>query len=390
MPPRRILTVALQILISIYLFVSIAFGIKLTYVHYRLPMDFGSFIASGLLARSNDDPYSYEHPLVFKVPITDYKLIIPSPNLNPPISIIPFDVLARYSPDPILAGMILRSFSLLVYAIFAAWVVVTYSGVHKLILAIWLFALAGFWQTIEVGQIYIPLLISTYLAWRALAGGNTIRAGVLMGALIAVKPQFGLWALSMLLIGEYAAFLSTSITVVVISLLPLFLFEPRVYGQWIAAIGKYDGILLPGNMSILGPLSHIGFKTTGLLLSGLVCIVLLLFIWRNKPPALQTSYLAILLTNFISPYSWSGYTLFLLPELLNTMKPSGKFIAGTLLLAFPLPFVLEYYTNSALHSVTIGWVYGWAILLLLWDCLETTRRLRNEVMVKNDTPTALS
>lgn len=365
--PTKILSKVLNILVILYLLISIAFGVKLTYSHFPRPMDFGSFLASGLQAQSGSDPYTFDHPLVFQVPITAYHLIIPSPNLNPPISILPFDILSRLSTDPAAAGMAWKSFSLFLYLFFVYWLIKTYPHNSKWITILWIFSLAGFWQTIEVGQIYVPLLITTFLAWRCLEEEKSILAGFFIGILTAIKPQFILWAIFLWLIKRPHVFISSAITALVASAIPVLIFGTDIYRQWLTALSKYDGILLPGNMSILSLFSHLGLKTVGSVTGTLLLLSIVIYTMLKQPHVLTTSYISIAVTLLISPYSWSGYSLFLLPAFFSSKKWSWKKTISAFLLAFPFAFVIEYFTKNPLLFITLGWVYGWAIIILLWD-----------------------
>jgi hypothetical protein len=70
------------------------------------------------------------------------------------------------------------------------------------VLAIWAFALAGFWDTLLLGQIYIPLVLSRRGGVAASGAGATIWAGVLIGVVVAIKPNFAVWPVLLFLSGH--------------------------------------------------------------------------------------------------------------------------------------------------------------------------------------------
>ncbi len=60
--------------------------------------DFGSFIAAGRLAAAGENPYSTNSSLVHIIGTQGAERTLPSPNLNPPISVMIFQPLADLDP----------------------------------------------------------------------------------------------------------------------------------------------------------------------------------------------------------------------------------------------------------------------------------------------------
>jgi hypothetical protein len=371
---NTVITRALKIIAFLYLLVSVAFGIKLAFSHLSLPMDFGSFMASGLQALEGKNPYSYDAGLVFTVPIRDYKLLIPSPNLNPPLSILPFQLLAAITSNPIKDAVTWKILSLIGYLLFVCYLMQKYDFKDKWLTVLWLCSLAGFWQTIEVGQIYVPLLMLTLLGWIELEKQNFILSGIYLGILTAIKPQFIIWIFFILLAKKKLAVMVSSSTAFVLSMIPVFFYGFNIYVEWLKAISQYTGVILPGNTSLQSLFTRLGLLDNNLITAVIFLLVVTVYIILTKPALARINNLSVLTVLLVSPYSWVGYTLFLLPIYLRKMEWTWRTKLSAALFAFPTAFILEYYTKGIVSFLLVGWIYGWAVLLLFWD----------EVDIKNE------
>jgi hypothetical protein len=369
-PISRLGVRILKVLAALYLLLSITFAAKLAFMHFSLPMDFGSFLASGAEALAGNDPYTYDHEFVFQVPIKAFRLVIPSPNLNPPISVLPFQLLAATGISLFVGSVAWKIFSLVSYVFILVYLIRRYPKSGNFMIFFWALCLAGFWQTVEVGQIYIPLLFAAILAWEHLEKQNWIVAGIFIGVLIAIKPQFVLWPIFLLLRDRKSVFFSSAITAFILSLIPVFFLGVDIYPQWLNAIREYDGILLPGNISMQSVFTRLGSQGASLGATIILLAFMLVFTKLAKPTIAKTSILSILTILLVSPYSWSGYTLFLLPAFFSRRKWAWKLKISAGLLAFPFAFVLEYFTRNIFFFLVFGWVYGWAVVFFLWNEFE--------------------
>src|SRR5215203_1505404 len=144
--------------------------------------DFGSFVASGRAAREGLNPYGV-YPLTLRVELPGFESW--NPNLNPPISALLFQ--AFDVADPYVTYQVWRWISVAVYAAAILLLVSRVSNrVEALVIAVWAFALAGFWDTLFLGQIYLPLVLAAVAAWLLLGEGRTVAAGVLIGVLVSL------------------------------------------------------------------------------------------------------------------------------------------------------------------------------------------------------------
>ena len=183
----------------------------------------------------------------------------------------------------------------------------------SLFLLVWTFCLAGFWITLRVGQVYMPLLLAVVGAWLLLRRGSQVTAGLLIGLLVAIKPTFGLWPLLLLLAGHWRAGSSALVCALAVSLVPLVGSGWGIFQQWIQASLSYPGLGLPGNASLIALTSTFGAAWLGLGLSALLLAGLSTWALRGRPDALQVSRLGLVGALLLGPLSWVGYTTFVLP-----------------------------------------------------------------------------
>ena len=132
--------------------------------------------------------------------------------------------------------------------------------------------MAGFWDTLALGQIYMPLVLAGASAWLLLERGEGAWAGFLMGLVVAMKPNFLVWPVLLLLSGHRLPALVSVATAAAISAIPLIVFGPEVYRQWLELIASdVDRAAFLTNASLAGLTARIGHGTVGLV--ALACLL---------------------------------------------------------------------------------------------------------------------
>ena len=126
--------------------------------------------------------------------------------------------------------------------------------------SIWAFSLAGLWHTIQLGQIYTFLLLLVMGIIINIKKEKKVLAGIILGVLIAIKPNFIFWAAALGLAGYWAIFFSAGITALCISLVPIYFYGFKIYQQWFDAANLFtpDLLIFPGNNSLQGLAAHFG------------------------------------------------------------------------------------------------------------------------------------
>lgn len=368
-PMKKVLKQAAIFFIWFYLISTILFNIPFVVSKMAQPQDFGSFIQAGLNAAVGKNPYSSQGDLIFEVIIDFVGLTVASPNLNPPISVVIFETVAKLAAPEILS-MIWRLISIALYVVCILFLEKFYpipmGNQGKILLRIcWALSLAGFWHTIEVGQLYIPLVMLFCMAWVLARQEKVIAVGILLGMILSIKPNFFILIL-LLIAGRYFRLSLISIlTFIAISILPFFVYGPKIYLQWFEATSAYNGYALPNN-SFVGLMVRFQHQEWGTLLSIALVIFLLILIWRKKVASEMIWGLGISASLLCSPIAWDGYTLFLLPYLYSQKNwlPAEKIGAAILTISFIIQYLV--YQLSWVNFVLFGWTYGWGIILILF------------------------
>jgi len=344
---------------------AIAFNIGFVVATWHHPLDFGSFLAAGEAVRTGENPYAGASALVFEVQYEELGVGGQLVNLNPPLSVLLFSLIP--AQDPLEAAAVWRLASVALYVLSLALLRRSLpAGDHRL-RYLWAFALAGFWHTVELGQVYVILFFLLVLQRRLGAEGKEVPAGILTGTMIALKPQLGLWILALLVTRRWRTAGASFVTFLALSLLPLPILGSEIYSQWLRATAIDPGILgLPGNSSLAGLTTRLGSYQIGLLVAAVISLAFLAKLWRiPRTQGSAATMPGILLSLFSAPIAWVGYTILLAPMLLARANwtPLVRWSAAILAVPFVIPLLL--FSGSRTAFVLWGWLYGWAIVLLL-------------------------
>jgi hypothetical protein len=364
-----IIAIPVALLLAAY-YVNITFVSKSSSAMY----DFGSFIASGQLANEGKNPYSSASPLVFSVIFPGNGLEGVAPNLNPPISVLIFQTFANI--NPFVSITIWRIVSILIFI--AALIILHCSfplhGFPGILRLAWAFALAGFWHNLQLGQIYSLLLILSVLTWVLLGKYRSIAAGIFLGILIAIKPNFVFWAILLCLSGNWRIFLTAGLTAAGISAIPLATGGTLIYSQWLeaSAIFTPNLLLFPGNNSLQGLTARFGSSMAGIVISLLLVVYTCWHVYRTRPPISKINSLGIIVSLLISPIAWTGYTLLALPIFFEHQKWDWKLMLVASIFAVPFLIPLALFQTSNVNFILFGWFYGWGLLILLFGTLFTS------------------
>jgi hypothetical protein len=322
--------------------------------------DFGSFVASGGAAAEGLNPYGV-YPLTLHVELPGFESW--NPNLNPPISALLFQLFD--ASDPRAAFEAWRWISIAFYIVAVLLLAWRFWSPQAPIFAIWAFALAGFWDTLFLGQIYLPLAFAAIAGWLLLERGHALAAGIFIGLLVSMKPNFLVWPTLLLLSGCWRPALTALATAAIVSALPLLVYGLEVYRQWFELIASdKERAFFLTNTSFAGFAARAGMPLLGVITSlALLASLAGWALWR-RPNAMAASALSLVASLLASPLGWVHYTLFLLPVFLNYWHRPAMRIAA-LLLVVPVPYVIDQFTKPAWIQLTIGSVYGWAMVLCL-------------------------
>jgi alpha-1,2-mannosyltransferase len=350
---RRAFRNILRCLLWLAILAAIALNAHLTWFAYS-PGDLRCFIATANALRAGQNPYESHTPDLVNQ-YRDYSG--PAINLSPPFTLLLFAPLAGAAVDQLyplwtLASLVLFGISL---ALFSR------AHVASPLRVLLLIALTGFWSCLRLGQTYMALLFLTVCAWLCLERRRFFLAGLAIGLLVAIKPNFIVWPVLLFFAGYRKASLVAFVTFCALSLLPVSRWGPSIYLQWLP-LSHPGETFFPVNASLYSVFLRLGLPALGTLASILLLLASAIWAWRKKPGLPALSGLALLASLLASPVAWVGYTVVLAPLFL--LLPLRRLAVPALLLAFPAPLVLALGAGSPIALAIVGSIYCLAMLSL--------------------------
>jgi hypothetical protein len=333
---------------------------------------FGSFWSSGWNLSHAQNPYA-SGPLTWHIkPYLHRDVEVVDFNGYPPELLPFFSLLSKFNPESALrVWMYLSALALLLCAVLlrGRWYQI-----------VWFALCAPVIDTLLTMQIYPFLALLFVFAWLLLKHGRQIAAGVLIGFLIALKPNFGLWPVFLFFTAYRKASVSAFISCAFFSIAPIFFYGPRVYAEWIASMSSLSGnhYIFPTNVSVVALAHSIGHPHIGQIAALCLIGVSLYLILRKRADLVTASGLALTLGILASPIGWIHYVLFLLPVLFAAPWRK-KLTCAMLFLLIPATIACGVVMN---HSPAATLVMRCAYMLpiaLLW-CKFAHRQIGSEVI----------
>lgn len=280
--------------------------------------DVGSFLHAGALARAGKNPYgAYAH----------------GTNLNAPLSVLPFEWAAQFSPGTVYTDLYFLSLCLYIVVLLLLWR--RYPQSHTVAHVVWAVVWGSLWSSLWDGQIYIILTLVATGAWLLMDKRQPVAAGLLIGLLCAIKPNYLVWPTLLAITGAWSVVFATAITVIVLGTIPAIVFGPAIYKQWFVAAAQVSNAMQPANASLPGALARIHAPVwSGLGVSALLLLVLAYWAWRRKPNPAQVSGVGLVAAILASPLGWVDYTLLLLPAFWSRRWTWPWWCAALLLVQF--------------------------------------------------------
>jgi alpha-1,2-mannosyltransferase len=327
--------------------------------------DLSGFLAAGRAVASGQSPYSVADALHGD-----------NPFINPPVYLLIFVPLAGV--DPVVAGLAWRMLMVPLYVLALAILVVSEAVPISFPRVIWASSVAAFWTVLQFGQIQVPLLLIVVGAWTLLRRGRFVPAGVLIGLLVAVKPNFAIWPLFLLIVGDVLPALVAFGLATLVSAVAAIKFGAPTYLEFLAADRAFASNAAIGwgnNVSVIGPATRYGVVWAGYAVAVLLLIFVGFLLWQRRPSVTATSGLALVTTVVVSPASWVFYTLLLLP-IFARERWSAFLKMGAVLLMMPLILV-------AINPET-GLAYNLAVLIILAGLLLDDQTTKSALLARFD------
>jgi hypothetical protein len=347
-----------------------ACGLLVAILLYTIKPVFGTYWASGTAAAHGVNPYdanpltprSHFFALGQNHTVTDL-------NLNPPILLPLLQVMSHLNLTQFGTVWTIGSALFLIASI---GLIIWNHPAMQLRQILWLGLSSAVFDTISSGQIYFLLLLLATLAWVCAETKREFAASIAIGFLVALKPTTAFWPFFLFLSGRRRLCLRSLCVTALTSILPLALYGPIVYRQWIGALGNDQHWIIPTDIAIPAYFARLGLKSFGMGLAGVVTAWLAYTVWKRKPSLLATSGIALCATILCAPLAWSAYILMLAPVFV-ARRWSKMETTAALFLMMPselIGFVCS--SGSRMGLVAGGTPYFIAVWLILISFLQIT------------------
>jgi hypothetical protein len=278
--------------------------------------------------------------------------------------------------------------------LYAAAVLVLVAGVkprRPLLFFAWSLALAGFWHSIQLGQVYVPLLALAVSAWISLRQGRPWLAAISLGLLAALKPNFLVWPGLLALRGERRSGFGGLAVFASLTAVSALLQGPGLYADWRRTLPTLDQTAagmahIGGNSSLIALSGRVGIGEAGPLLAVLLAGGLALIAVRRVASIAELSALGICGTLLLGPVTWVGYSILLLP-VFAWLRWNRMTVLAAAALCVPYWAVLQLGDVDSLSRQAGESVYAIALLLLLTQLLlPVVQRLREGMAEPHPAP----
>ena len=292
---------------------------------------FSSYWASGRALATGANPYSWL-PETYSGYV-DGKLV-GDINLNPPV-FLPICQLFAQAPMMLGAFGFIAVSALLYVAL--VWMLADRTDAPAWKMG-WALLLPPMVDTVAMGQNYILLFVLALTAWRLLTLGRLTRSAVAVGLLIAFKPNFALALPALLLAGHPRYAIVAGLAAAGASLLPVLLYGPEIYGQWLHALAEPPRLGRPMATALPILLRKFELPVWGLGLGAGVYLAALWMVWRRRPALAMALPAGYALGLVCAPLAWFNYALVLVPSLM-AVRWNRPVAAGALMLLVPVEWL---------------------------------------------------
>lgn len=275
---------------------------------------FGSFWASGLALSQHQNPYGI-FPMTYRFEDFLHHQVIVSLNLSPPTLLPFFQAISHFNPDSVIKVWTFTSLFLFLASL--CLLLLEYGRQIQRRQILWLLLGATALDTMLMGQDYAVLLGCMVLGWVLIEHNRHIAAGILIGILVAAKPNYALCPIFLVLCGYTRIAKAAGVAVLAMACFSLMLYGPQVYLQWWHAIAGDPHWNLPTDVSLTGFASRLGVRIVGQILAVVLLAGTTIFVAWKRPSVANAIGLALCVGMLASPLAWLDYAIFLTPVLLR-------------------------------------------------------------------------
>ncbi|MBK4733827.1 glycosyltransferase family 87 protein [Noviherbaspirillum pedocola] len=328
---------------------------------------FGAYWASGQALMQGMNPFGI-YPLTWSRFFN-----IPEVNLNPP-TILPLFYFIGHFP-PVFAARVWTLISGIVLIIAILWLFVDRrDDLIQRRQMLWVFFLPSLASTLVIGQIYIFIFAMVTAAWICLKRGHERVAGVIIGIIVAVKPNLAVWPFFLLIAEHWRPVRFALLAGASAAALSLNLYGINAYKQWHAAVAAdTHAARFLIEVSIHGFMTRLGAPAIGTALAGILLATTTVLVWRQRFSKIDTTRLALIVAILASPIAWVDYAMFLIPAMI--MRPWNRTLTlAAILLLVPVSIPNMLMDGPIWKTIVGGSIYFTAILLIFIDIMRDITR----------------
>ncbi len=185
-----------------------------------------------------------------------------------------------------------------------------------------------------IGQIYFVLFILATGLALFLRRGRSDWAAVLLGILVAIKPNFATCAAMFFVAGYRREAVIAGAVAAVAFLVPVLLYGADIYRLWFEAMATDSHYLFTNNTTIPAVMRRFGVGGANLVVVG-GAILSLAWAYRRRPDAYDLMPVALTASILFSPLAWLEYLLVVVPFFVDRPWRRPGYVAAILIWAIP-------------------------------------------------------
>lgn len=340
-----------------------AFQIKSDTDPHRDLRDFGSFWGSGHAANQGRNPYAVQPETLRFILNGTVQL---DPNLNVP-ALLPIFQIAALVP-PLTGKHLATAFTAL--AAIACAALLFFAGGNSLQKRqiVWILFAAAVLNTLNDGQDYALLLLLSTAAWWLESEEHYDLYAICIGLIATAKPNILVWPALLILSGQRRRGLIAVATFMAMSLMPIVIYGPSIYRQWLEAFSLADHSIFPRNVSLVAFFTRIGVRPAGELVAASLLAWCAWLAWKKRLNRENLPIVAICAAILCSPLAWFDYSMMLVPWVVARRWSAAETLAGAALM-IPAHWIDRglYSTNLSLVIASCPYVY--ALLMFLFGTI---------------------
>jgi alpha-1,2-mannosyltransferase len=295
---------------------------------------FGSFRISGWAASHHLNPFAI-YPETYRTFPYLHGLgpIHYDVNLQPPILLPLFQILGHFGPR---SGVIV--YTLLSVAAFiggTALLIAQLKGKIQIRVIFFLLFSMSVLDIVYLAQDYGFMFLLVCLVVYFIKSERTLATAICIGVLVSIKPNLGVWPILLFLANYKKLAVISTLTAIALTTLPIALYGPSIYTQWLHAYAVSDAGIFPSDISLSGIFTRLGYPLAGRIVAVLLFLALANLIRRNRPGQIEVGGVATCAGILCSPLGWFQYSVLAAPLFAASKRWGSLETWAAALLCFP-------------------------------------------------------